>query len=198
LQERYDEAESLCLRSLEICQQSLAKDHPSLAKSLYVLTEIYLARERYCEAEPLCLKSLEIYKTKLGDAHVETAFSLGTLAKLYSAQKRYGEAESLYLQALASLESCLGQTHRLAQSIDTHFLVMLIEVIQSGRIIELSNHLITQSFLLRSLDFLEQTLVDSNHPILAISFNNLAHFYSKQGLSAEAEALYRRALEFLP
>jgi tetratricopeptide (TPR) repeat protein len=196
LQNRYGEAEPLCLRSLEIRQQQLGENHPDAAVSLYKLADLYIVQKRYSEAEPMCLQSLEINKQQLGEAHIQTAYSLGTLAKLYAGQERYKEAEPLYLQTLAILERSLGQSHPTTRAMNDCFLLMLVQVIGAGKIEDLSNHSMTQALLPRSLEMLEQTL-GTKHPTLTIYLNNLAHFYHKQGRSAEAEALYLKTLAIL-
>ncbi len=193
LQQRYSEAESLCLRSLEIRQQQLGNNHPEVANSLYTLAKIYINQERYSEAEPLCLRSLEILKQKLGNTHPETAESLSSLAELYTVQDRYSEAESLYLDCLTIFESSLGKAHPATQNINKYFIVLAIKAIQSGRITELSENLITQSMLPQALEALRQQLGDNNI-VLAACLNNLAAFYRQKGSYSQAEPLYKQAL----
>jgi tetratricopeptide (TPR) repeat protein len=52
-QGRYDEAEPLYHRALEVREQVLGKEHPDTLSSINNLAELYKAQGRYEEAEPL-------------------------------------------------------------------------------------------------------------------------------------------------
>ena len=68
-QSRYEEAESLCKRSLEIREKKLGKDHPDVATALNNLAELYKSQGRYEEAEPLYQRALAIFKAKFPSGH---------------------------------------------------------------------------------------------------------------------------------
>lgn len=108
---RYEQAEPLHLRALEIKEKVLGPDHPDTAISLNNLASLYYHQGRYTEAEPLHLRALEIREKALGPDHPVTATSLGNLASLYDEQGRYTEAEPLHLRALEIIERVLGPDH---------------------------------------------------------------------------------------
>ena len=59
-QGRYEEAEPLYKRALEIRERVLGPDHPDTATSLNNLAILYDNQGRYEEAEPLYKRALEI------------------------------------------------------------------------------------------------------------------------------------------
>ncbi|NJR51652.1 MAG: tetratricopeptide repeat protein [Leptolyngbyaceae cyanobacterium CSU_1_3] len=71
-QGRYEAAEPLYVRSLQIREQQLGGDHPATATSLNNLAMLYESQGRYEEAEPLYVRSLEINQKTLPENHPST------------------------------------------------------------------------------------------------------------------------------
>jgi CHAT domain-containing protein/Flp pilus assembly protein TadD len=184
-QGRYEEAEPLILRVLDIWESELGANHPNTALSLNNLAGLYLDQGRYEEAEPLMLRALDIWESELGANHPNTALSLNNLALLYQSQGRYEEAEPLMLRALDIWESELGANHpNTATTLNN--LALLYE--SQGRYEE------AEPLILRALEIHEGEL-GANHPDTAQSLNNLAELYRVQGRYEEAEPLMLRALD---
>jgi len=110
-QGKYNKAEPLYLRSLEIRERELGVDHPNVAISLNNLAELYQSQGKYGEAETLYLRSLEIMERELGLEHPNVATSLNNLAYLYKSQGKCSEAEHLYRRSLEIRERKLGAEH---------------------------------------------------------------------------------------
>ena len=70
---RYQEAEPLYLRALQIREQQLGPEHPDTATSLNNLALLYQTQGKYPEAEPLFLRALQIREQQLGPEHPDTA-----------------------------------------------------------------------------------------------------------------------------
>jgi len=85
-QGKYEEAEQLYKRCLEIRETKIGKNHPDVATSLNNLAELYRSQGKYEEAEPLYQRSLGIYEKALGKDHLYVAQSLGNLALLYKSR----------------------------------------------------------------------------------------------------------------
>jgi tetratricopeptide (TPR) repeat protein len=94
-QGRYEEAEPLLQRALEIREKVLGPEHPNTAQGLNNLAVLYDEQGRYEGAEPLHQRALEISEKVLGPEHPDIADSLNNLGLLYYAQGRYEEAERL-------------------------------------------------------------------------------------------------------
>ena len=186
-QGRYEEAEPLCLQSLELRRSLLGETHPDVATSLNNLALLYGSQGRYEEAEPLHLQALELFRSLLGETHPDVATGFHNLAGLYKSQGRYEEAEPLYLQALELRRSLLGETHPYVAS-SLHNLAGLYE--SQGRYEE------AEPLYLQALELL-RSLLGETHPHVASSLYNLAELYESQERYEDAEALYSRALAIL-
>jgi tetratricopeptide (TPR) repeat protein len=184
-QSKYEQAEPLYKRSLEISEKTLGKDHPSVATTLNNLAELYQAQGKYAEAEPLYKRSLEISEKTLGKDHPDVAATLNNLAELYQAQGKYAEAAPLYKRSLEIYEKTLGKDHPdVATTLNN-----LAELYQAqGKYAEAA------PLYKRSLEIYEKTL-DKDHPWVATTKNNLANLYYQQKKYTEAEPLYKRSLE---
>jgi len=182
---RYDEAEPLFQRALDIYETALGPDHPDTATSLNNLATLYYSQGRYGEAEPLLQRTLDIRETALGPDHPDTANSLNNLAGLYDSQGRYGKAEPLLQRTLDIRETALGPDHPdTADSLNN--LALLYQY--QGRYGE------AEPLYQRALD-IYQTALGPDHPDTATSLNNLAGLYDSQGRYGEAEPLYQLALD---
>jgi len=93
------EAEKKYRQALSIEQKALPANHPFIAKTLDNLAELYRANNRYSQAEPLYKQALAIAKQT--PDRLQMATYLGHLAVLYDAQRKYSQAEPLYHQALS-------------------------------------------------------------------------------------------------
>ncbi|WP_417909013.1 tetratricopeptide repeat protein [Candidatus Electronema sp. PJ] len=110
-QGRYNAAEPLYKRSLEIWEQATGIEYLHVAAILRTLANLYRYQGRYAEAEPLCKRSLEIFEQALGKEHSHVTTTLRTLANLYRDQGRYEEAEPLFQRALSILQAKLPAGH---------------------------------------------------------------------------------------
>ncbi len=110
-QGRYDEAEPLCLGSLETRRRILGEDHPDTLYSLVGLAIIYAAQGRDEEAEQVSLEALGIARRTLGHEHVRTLQLTNNLAMLYGDQGRFEEAEALQREVVEKWRRVLGEDH---------------------------------------------------------------------------------------
>lgn len=195
-QNRYADAEPLCRRSLEISRQQLGDSHPNMAKKFNDLAYLIDMQQRYSEAEPLYRQALKIDQQQLGKCDTKITITLDNLARLYRVQGNYRSAELVYVETLTLIEDRLGQEHPYFQSIYSDFFVFLVNTLQLPKVTELSNHPLTQSLLVRSLEVIQQQLGDK-HPGVAATRNNLAEFYRVNGYYSQAEPLYIQALTII-
>ena len=89
-QGRYDEAEQLYVKVLEVSRRVLGEEHPDTVGSMYNLACLYKDQGRYEQAEPLYVELLDIRRRVLGEEHPDT---LNTLIKLYEAWGKPEKAE---------------------------------------------------------------------------------------------------------
>lgn len=184
-QGRYREALPLYRKALQIHEQQLGADHPTVATSLNNLAGLYHDQGRYGEAETLYLRSLQIDEQVYGAVHPKVATSLSNLALLYKIQGRYDEAAPLYQRSLKIYEQVYGPDH-LDVAITLNNLANLY---YAQGIYSEAEPLYWQSLHIR-----EQQL-GASHPDFATALNNLANLYKAQGHYNEAEPLFIRSIE---
>jgi tetratricopeptide (TPR) repeat protein len=184
-QGRYEEAEPLIKRALEIRERMLGANHPDTAISLNSLAVIYENQGRYKEAEPLIKRALEIRERALGGNHPDTATSLNDLAGVYESQGQYEEAEPLYKRALEIKERVLGADHT-----DTAIALNNLAGVYESQ----GQYEEAEPLYKRALEIFERVL-GVDHPYTATSLNNLANLYYNQGRYEKAEPLFKRTLE---
>ena len=110
-QRRYDEAETLYLKALQVREQILDENHPDTTYTYHGLGWVYKGQRRYKEAETLFLKALQVREHVFGKSHLFTAYYYNNLALFYQNQERYKEAEALFLKARKIVEQNLGKAH---------------------------------------------------------------------------------------
>ncbi len=120
-QDRYDEAEPLSKRALEIAENTLGIDHPNTARRLKATADLYYRQGRYLEAEPLYRRALEIMETFVGKEHSAIGLLLNNLAGLYWDQGFRENAEPLYKRAVGIVEKGYGSNHPTSRRIRANF-----------------------------------------------------------------------------
>ena len=95
---KYDEAEQLYRRALQILEEVRGPDHIEVASTLNNLAFLYVDQARYVEAEPMNLRALAIREATLGTNDLNTAASMNNLAALYEAIGSYNQGEPLALR----------------------------------------------------------------------------------------------------
>jgi hypothetical protein len=78
-QRRWEEAQSLEVKVLEMKKKMLGPDHPHTLTSMGNLASTYRRQRRWEEAQSLEVKVLEMRKTVLGPDHPDTLSSLSVL-----------------------------------------------------------------------------------------------------------------------
>ena len=185
LQGRFDEAEPLYKKALEICQCVLIEYHEYTATCYVNLASNLNAQGRYEEAEPLYEKGLEIRERVLGGEHLDTIGSYIGVASNLNAQGRYEEAEPLYKKALEICVWALGEENPLTA---TSYNNVAYNLNAQGLYEQAEPH------FLKALK-VSQRLLGENHPATATCYNNVAENYRDQGKYNVAELLYKIALK---
>jgi tetratricopeptide (TPR) repeat protein len=106
--EKFEPAEVIWWRCLQIKQGVLGDFHPAVARTINYLAKLHYSLGRYAEAESFALKCLNIYQRSLGREHPTVATCMHNLASLYHIQGRYAEAEERYKSALVIRKKVLG------------------------------------------------------------------------------------------
>jgi serine/threonine protein kinase len=106
---RYDQAEPLYQRALDIRRQIFPGDNQKVAFSLTHLAACRLSQRRILEARDLHQQALDMRRRLLGAEHEEVAGSLNNLAKTYVESEDFDKAEDLFSQALEMIVKLRGE-----------------------------------------------------------------------------------------
>jgi tetratricopeptide (TPR) repeat protein len=108
---KYDEAEALGLRALEIAVKLYGEEHAETAQIVRQIGLRYEGQNKYAEAESCYRRALKIYE-KTQPESPETAETLLNLAAIYHHQEKYLEMAPLYRRAFDIYEKTLGPDAR--------------------------------------------------------------------------------------
>ncbi|HUT45826.1 MAG TPA: tetratricopeptide repeat protein [Sedimentisphaerales bacterium] len=110
-QSKLAEAETMCQRGLELQQKVNGQNHPYVAYTLRILSEIYGRQARYQEAVETLERALTIMRGFTLEDDQELAPFKVDMARLLAAQGDYEKAESYFKNAIASIEKSYGADH---------------------------------------------------------------------------------------
>ncbi|CAB1117943.1 unnamed protein product [Ectocarpus sp. CCAP 1310/34] len=184
-QGKYVEVGRLCLRDVEMGEDTLGPDHPDFAIRLNNRAELLRAQGKFDEAEPLYVRAIAIGEKVLGKGHPDLATWLNNLAGLFHTQGRFNEAEPLFERCLAIREEALGLDHPA---------VATVLNCQAGLLTAHSKYDEAGRLYMRSLAIREKTL-GPDHPAVAAVLNNRADLLTRQGKFVDAVPLNERATE---
>jgi CHAT domain-containing protein/Flp pilus assembly protein TadD len=183
LREKYDKAEYLYKRAVDIRRSRLPADHSDLAQALDALGDFYKRRGQFADARPLYLESLKIYRVRKEPLH--EVHSLVRLAALDAGLGDYRAAVPLLQRAL----DLLANNPAAAASDRAGLLNNLAAAYKL-----LGRYALAEPRLEESLRLRKQQFGDS-HPLVAQSLNNLGELYHLTGRYDQADTCYREALK---
>ena len=184
-QGRHDEAEALCVKTLEMRRHILGEEDPTTLGSMNLLAIVYMDQGRFDEAEQLQLKTLQIKERVLGAEHPTTLASMHNLAIVYVDQGRYDEAEPLHVKTLQIQKRVLGEEHPTTLGSMNGLALLYVD---QGRYDD------AKALYVKTLE-IQKRVLGAEHPNTLASMGNLAGLYQRQGRDDEAERLYVKTLE---
>jgi hypothetical protein len=108
VQSRYEEAEPLLQRTVELREAEPAPDPSGIAKAILQLAELYRATQHFDKARPLYQRALALSLDLPNPNPVTIATVHLDLGLLCSSQNRLRDAESEYLLAVCGFQSSTG------------------------------------------------------------------------------------------
>jgi non-specific serine/threonine protein kinase/serine/threonine-protein kinase len=184
-QGRYDEAEPMFLRALELRRRIHGPRHYQVALSLHNTAVLYSAQHRYDEAIQSLEESISISEEVLGPDHPEVADSRSALASMLRDVGRADEAEPVAQRALEILEARKGPDH-VATSLARANL---------GRIyFDLGDYDLSESHYRRAIEGVERAL-GPDHSRVSYPMAHLSELLSRVGRHDESLALATRVVE---
>ncbi|HEY0114769.1 MAG TPA: CHAT domain-containing tetratricopeptide repeat protein [Allosphingosinicella sp.] len=181
---RYDEAEPLLRRTLELAE-SLFGQNEVWATTLHNLALTYHGQGRIAEAEATYVRVLEWRDAVPGRDHADMAVTFQNLGTIYYDQRRYQEAQTVVERALEEQRRRFGEDHE-----DSLASLGALGTIHSAQ----GNHEEAERLLKDAAERMERAL-GATHPFTLSAGNNLGVLYRTMGRHAEAERLFRQTLD---
>ena len=184
-QEKYDGAEDMFRRTIEVSKRMLGKKHELTLLSAHDLAAVLNIRGKYEEAEDLYRQALETRQRVLRKDHKNTLSSAHDLAAVLNNRGKYEEAEDLGRQTLETRQRVLRKDHKDTLS-SAHNLAAVLN--NRGKYEEAED-------LYRQALETRQRVLRKDHEDTLSSAHNLAAVLYIRGKYEEAEDLCRQALE---
>jgi CHAT domain-containing protein/Tfp pilus assembly protein PilF len=182
---KYDEAQTIGERALEIRESELGREHSDVAFSLTLLGTIEYNKTAFANAEKLHQRALDIREKALGPEHPDVATSLHNLANTHRNRADFVKAEQFDRRAMKIFEEALGPEHpSVATTANT--LASLYK--------NIGDFVKAEQFNRRSLEIWQKTL-GPDDPYVAYALHNLGKLYGDAGDFEKAERLHRQGLE---
>ncbi len=111
-EKKYEKAEKLHRKALEMRKELLGNEHQDVAESLVGLAVVLQSQDNNEEAAKLLQEGLDIQKKLFGNESSEVATTLDHLGKLQREEDKLTEAEATFREALEIRKKVLGPEHR--------------------------------------------------------------------------------------
>jgi len=180
---RYDEAEPLLKRALEIRMSTNGPDHPETATVQNNLGDLYAAQGRFTEAEALLKDAALSCKKRLG-ASPRCATMLNNLGSVELNSGRWGEAETHFRDAIEMTANNPSNVVGHAAALNNLAKLYVAE-----------NKSKEAKALYERARAAWESAHASNHPDYASTLTNIAHVLISEKNYEEAAALMKRSLE---
>jgi len=180
---RYEEAERLLERAIDLARTEDDRRGPRLADALTGLAYVFYMRGEYARAEPLVREALDL-RLATSDRFL-IAESLNNLGGVLHQETKLAEALDCRSRALAEYEAVLGADHVEVAAVHTSL----------GRLLDdLARFDEAEAHYRKALAILERTY-GPEHPSIAGTLRHLGLNRAFRGQYAEAESLVDRSLD---
>jgi serine/threonine-protein kinase len=182
---RYQNADTLFRRVLEMHRTLLGERHPSIADDLINLGAVQQDLGYFAETEKLNRQALEINRAYFGDDHPQTAHNLTTLGRVLVSENRMDEGTDLLRQALAIEERAYGTVNRYVAS----------TLNDLGKAALQQNKLDDAEARFSRMVEIYRAIYKDRHYLIGIALSNLASVFVEKHEYPHAEKLYGDAIQ---
>ena len=183
-QDRYGEAETYLLASLELLRLLRGPESRSFAVALNGLAVFYTQRGELGRAEVLQRRSLALLRSVTDPRHPDVAAVCRNLGALLRRKGSFAEAEHFYREALDIFLDAFGDGHPQVALTYNNLAVTLSALGRDAEAEELAREALE----------IQRERLGSGHPHVATTVSNLATAVQQQDRWEEAEELRREAL----
>jgi serine/threonine-protein kinase len=182
---RHDQATALSERALVINEEAFGAEHPDVAASRCALASLHAECGAFDAAEQELEQALQVQESTFGDSHVDVAATLKLLCSVRYNQGRAEEALSLCQRALQIEKALLGPDH-----IDVADSLVRLAMAHN----RMGGYQEAATQLQQAVTIVERSLGAKSPDLLPV-LTQLARATAGQGQAAQAEGLYRRAID---
>jgi len=181
---RFEEAEEIANRALEIRRKTLGPRHADVAGSLGDLAYVALGLGEFSRGRELAEEALSVGREGLGERDPKLANLTELMASILKKQGEFTSAKALYEETLAIRREALGPRHvQVAKSLNA----------LSGLLLVKGDFATALSMMEESLEIVREQLGPRHRHVLAAT-NNLAMVLSKLGKNDAARVRMEEGL----
>jgi CHAT domain-containing protein/uncharacterized DUF497 family protein len=184
---KYEEANALAVRALDLSEKALGRDHVYVAYLLYQLGLVQRSRSDLANAEASFQRALEINEKALGEEHPQTIDSISGLGLVARSRNDFARAGPIFEKTLALTEKVFGPEHPRVVTCLTSLAAFHVDMEDFAG---------GQRDLERALAIAER-VYEPDDMVIARLLSNLGNVYRLEGDDARGEALLERALAIL-
>jgi len=182
-----DQALAFQLKTIEIYEKVLDKEHPWIATSYNNLSTIYQSLGQLDQALEFQLKTTEIFEKVLGPDHPSLATSYNNLSTIYQSLGQLDQALAFQLKTLEIKEKVLGPDHPSLATSYNNLSGIYQALGQLDRALEYQQKALA----------IREKVLSADHPDLANSYHNLSTIYRDMKDLDQARDYARRAVAIL-
>ncbi len=182
-----DQALEFQLKTMEIWEKVLDKNHPDLAASYNNISTIYYAMFQLYPALEFQMKAVEIWKKVLDKDHPNLATSYSNASLIYKDMSQLDRAREFQLRDIEIKEKVLDKDHPMLATSYNNLSLIYQDMEQLDRALE---------FQMKAIKIREMVLV-KDHPDLAQSYNNLSRIYQDMSQLNRALPFAERAVAIM-
>jgi tetratricopeptide (TPR) repeat protein len=170
-------------QSIEIKNQTLKGNDPSIGYSYNSIANVYQKKGEYKRALEYYNKTLSVWKKIFGENHPDVAMCLNNMGCLYENERKYSQALECHQKALAIKKAHLPDDHYNISCTHNNLATVY------GNIGQLDLALDHLSISLN----IKTKFLPINHPDIALTYKNIALIYEMKGDFIEAKSFYEKA-----
>jgi len=178
------EAETMCRSGLRLQEKVYHKDHPYVAYTLRILSEIHQGQARYQAAASALERAIEIMGRVNGANDQELAPFKADMARVLAAQGHFAEAESYFKEAMASIDGGHGARRLYAAKVSTNLAELYALQERYDQAEELIGRALPE----------QERVHGADHHFLVPAWLVMARIHQARGKLAEAKMLLDRSL----
>jgi tetratricopeptide (TPR) repeat protein len=169
-------------KSIDIKNQTLKPDDPSLAFSYNSIANVYQKKGDYKRGLEYYKKALNIWKKSSGENHLDAAMCLNNMGCIYENERKYSEALECHQKSLAIKNHHLSNDHLNLSATHNNLASIYANMGQLDLALEHFN---------LSLKIKTKSL-PTNHPDIALTLKNIGLVYEIKGDFSQAKDFYEK------